>query len=56
MNGFDPKFYQLEEIRGIEGKTEFVARWVECDRFRSRELRLVPEVCLWYLNGMNLEG
>ncbi|NJR52278.1 MAG: NUDIX hydrolase [Leptolyngbyaceae cyanobacterium CSU_1_3] len=45
----DPKFYQLEEIRGLEGKTEFVARWVECDRFRSKELLLVPEECEIYI-------
>jgi ADP-ribose pyrophosphatase YjhB (NUDIX family) len=45
----DSRLYQQAEIRGIEGKTEFVAQWVECDRFRSKELRLVPEVCLQYL-------
>ncbi|KAM3094592.1 NUDIX hydrolase [Phormidesmis sp. 146-12] len=48
----DASLYQQSEIRGIEGKTEFVARWVECDRFRSRELRLVPEVCLQYLKQL----
>ncbi|KAM3090119.1 NUDIX hydrolase [Phormidesmis sp. 146-35] len=45
----DPRFYQQTEIRGIEGKTKFVAQWVECDRFRNKELHLVPEVCLQYL-------
>ncbi len=45
----DANLYQQSEIRGIEGKTEFIARWVECDRFRYGELRLVPEVCLPYL-------
>lgn len=45
----DPKFYKLEKIRGIEGETEFLAQWVECDRFLTRELRLVPEACLEYL-------
>jgi NUDIX domain len=45
----DPKFYQLEKIIGVEGKTEFTAKWVECDRFRSHELHLVPEICLTYL-------
>jgi NADH pyrophosphatase NudC (nudix superfamily) len=48
----DPRFYQQLEIQGIEGKTEFVAQWVECDRFRSQELRLVPEVCLAYLDRL----
>lgn len=45
----DSKFYQLDEFIGTETKTEFVVRWIECDRFRSNELHLVPEICLSYL-------
>ncbi len=37
----DSKFYQLDEFIGTETKTEFVVRWIECDRFRSKELHLV---------------
>ena len=45
----DSKFYQLDKFIGTETKTEFVVRWIECDRFRSKELHLVPEICLSYL-------
>ncbi len=45
----DSKFYQLDEFIGTETKTEFVVRWIECDRFQSNELHLVPEICLSYL-------
>ncbi|MBW4519983.1 MAG: NUDIX domain-containing protein [Scytolyngbya sp. HA4215-MV1] len=45
----DAEFYQKEQIYCIEGKLKFVASWVECDRFRTRELQLVPEACLQYL-------
>ena len=45
----DAKFYQLDELIGNEAETEFVVRWIECDRFRSKELDLVPEECLGYL-------
>ena len=39
----DAKFYQLEEIDFAEGKRKKRALWVEIDRFRSGELKLVPE-------------
>jgi len=45
----DSKFYQLDKFIGTETKTEFVVRWIECDRFQSKELHLVPEICLSYL-------
>lgn len=46
----DPKFYQLEELVCVEDSgVNFVARWVERDRFLTKELRLVPEICLKYL-------
>jgi hypothetical protein len=46
----DPKFYQLEPIHFQDGSpSSLVASWVECDRFLSGELRLVPESFLAYL-------
>ncbi|MCY7272158.1 MAG: NUDIX domain-containing protein [Phormidesmis sp. CAN_BIN44] len=45
----DSRFYQLDEFIGTETKTEFVVQWIECNRFQSKELHLVPEICLSYL-------
>lgn len=45
----DSKFYQQPSIIGNEGGAEFTALWIDCDRFKSGELRLVPEQCLGYL-------
>ena len=45
----DSKFYQLDEMIGTETNMTFVARWIECDRFQSKELHLFPETCLSYL-------
>ncbi|MGI0487343.1 NUDIX hydrolase [Pantanalinema rosaneae CENA516] len=47
----DPKFYQLEQLIFLEdvGNTPITGLWVDCDRFRSGELRLVPPACLDYL-------
>lgn len=45
----DPKFYQLESTTFMEGIREKTALWVEIDRLRSGELRLVPENFLDYL-------
>jgi len=45
----DPKFYELESLVFKEGKREKTALWVECDRLRSGELRLVPEGFLDYV-------
>jgi 8-oxo-dGTP pyrophosphatase MutT (NUDIX family) len=45
----DPSLYELPLIPGVENGGPFVAHWIECDRFRSQELRLVPEACLQWL-------
>lgn len=45
----DPQFYQMESVAGWEGDTSFTAHWIEIERFKSGELRLVPEACLAYL-------
>lgn len=39
----DNKFYQLEDIVFAEGKRKKCALWVELERFKSGELKLVPE-------------
>ena len=44
----EPTFYQLEEIDFAEGKRKKRALWVEIDRFKSGELKLVPEQFLEY--------
>lgn len=44
----DKKFYQLEEIVFAEGKRKKRALWVEIERFKSGELKLVPEDFLRY--------
>lgn len=45
----DSKFYQLEKIVFNEGERQKTALWVDINRFKSGELRLVPEVFLDYL-------
>ncbi len=45
----DQKFYQLTETTFMEGTRQKKALWVEIDRLRSGELRLVPEGFLDYL-------
>jgi len=45
----DPKFYQIEEITFMEKKRKKRALWVDGDRFKSGELRLVPEQFFEYL-------
>jgi 8-oxo-dGTP pyrophosphatase MutT (NUDIX family) len=45
----EPKFYQIEEITFMEKKRKKRALWVESDRFKSGELRLVPEHFFEYL-------
>jgi 8-oxo-dGTP pyrophosphatase MutT (NUDIX family) len=45
----DPRFYEVETILGQENSVPFAAHWIEADRFRSGELRLVPAACLAYL-------
>lgn len=39
----DSKLYQQPYLMGYEGNDAFKAEWIEIDRFRSGELRLVPE-------------
>lgn len=46
----DPKFYQLESLEFSESTThKHTALWVEIARFKSGELRLVPEAFFDYL-------
>lgn len=45
----DPKFYQVDKLDFKEGKRKKTALWVECDRFKTGELKLVPEQFLDYL-------
>lgn len=45
----DPRFYQIDSVQVKDSTVEYTALWVECDRFKSGELRLVPKVCLQYL-------
>ena len=45
----DPKFYQLESLVFNEGERQKTALWVEIERFKSGELRLVPEQFFDYL-------
>lgn len=44
----DPKFYQLEQVVFTEGKRKKTALWIDINRFKSRELNLVPEQFLEY--------
>ena len=46
----DPKFYQLEELFFAEGERKKKALWVDISRFKSGELKLVPEPFLEYLD------
>ncbi|HEY9710254.1 MAG TPA: NUDIX hydrolase [Oculatellaceae cyanobacterium] len=46
----DPKFYQLEELVFAEGERKKKALWVDISRFKTGELKLVPEPFLEYLN------
>jgi 8-oxo-dGTP pyrophosphatase MutT (NUDIX family) len=45
----DPKFYQLEKLEFAEGERKKTALWVDINRFKSEELRLVPENFFQYL-------
>ncbi|MBW4446461.1 MAG: NUDIX hydrolase [Spirirestis rafaelensis WJT71-NPBG6] len=45
----EPKFYQLENLVFAEGERQKTALWVEISRFKSGELKLVPEQFLEYL-------
>lgn len=48
----DPKFYQLESLVFAEGKREKTALWLPIERFKSGELRLVPDNFLGYYEGI----
>jgi len=46
----DSKFYQLESLVFSESEThKHLALWIDISRFKSGELRLVPEVFFEYL-------
>lgn len=45
----DPRFYRLEQLTFAEGSRQKTALWVDIERFKSGELRLVPENFLGYL-------
>jgi 8-oxo-dGTP pyrophosphatase MutT (NUDIX family) len=45
----DPKFDELENLVFAEGERQKTALWVEISRFKSGELKLVPEEFLEYL-------
>ncbi|MFB2878920.1 NUDIX hydrolase [Floridanema aerugineum] len=45
----DPKFYHLSSINFPEKKRQKTALWVEIEKFKSGELKLVPEKFLTYL-------
>jgi 8-oxo-dGTP pyrophosphatase MutT (NUDIX family) len=44
----DPKFYQLDKLDFSEGERQKTALWIDINRFKSGELRLVPEQFLDY--------
>ncbi|MBW4603299.1 MAG: NUDIX hydrolase [Calothrix sp. FI2-JRJ7] len=45
----DPKYYELQRQEFTEGERKKVAVWVDINRCKSGELRLVPEQFLEYL-------
>ncbi|AKG20141.1 NUDIX hydrolase [Calothrix sp. 336/3] len=45
----DSKFYQLESLTFAEGEREKTALWVDINRFKSGELKLVPDNFTDYL-------
>ena len=45
----DPKLYQLEKLVFAEGERQKTALWVDISRFKSGELKLVPEQFFEYL-------
>lgn len=49
-NFVEPKFYQLSELTFAEGVRKKRALWVEIERFKSKELKLVPEQFFEYLD------
>ncbi|WP_293125204.1 NUDIX domain-containing protein [Microcoleus sp. bin38.metabat.b11b12b14.051] len=47
----DSRFYELESLDFVDGNLKCTALWMPVDRFRSGELRLVPESFLDYYEG-----
>lgn len=45
----DSKFYQLEQIEFAEGEYKKTALWLDIEKCKSGELRIVPEQFLEYL-------
>lgn len=45
----DQRFYQVDSLIGQETNGTFKALWVAIDRFKSGQLRLVPEAFLTFL-------
>ncbi|WP_017315625.1 NUDIX hydrolase [Mastigocladopsis repens] len=48
-NFVDPKFYHIDKLGFSEDERHKTALWVNINRFKSGELRLVPEQFLDYL-------
>ncbi|MBW4680038.1 MAG: NUDIX hydrolase [Microcoleus vaginatus WJT46-NPBG5] len=46
----DRKFYELEQFTFAEGERQKTALWVDIERCKSGELRLVPEAFFDYLS------
>lgn len=46
----DRKFYELEQLTFAEGERKKTALWVDIERCKSGELRLVPEAFFDYLS------
>jgi 8-oxo-dGTP pyrophosphatase MutT (NUDIX family) len=46
----DPKFYQIDEIPFSEGDRQKIARWLDIQRLKSGELRIVPDEFWHYVN------
>lgn len=47
----DPKFYQLDSLAFADGDGQHTAFWMPIERFRSGELRLVPDKFINYCEG-----
>ncbi len=47
----DSKFYELESLNFADGDGEHTAFWMPIPRFRSGELRLVPDKFIDYCEG-----
>jgi 8-oxo-dGTP pyrophosphatase MutT (NUDIX family) len=45
----DPQFYELEQISFSEGEKQKTALWIDIEKCKSGELRIVPEQFLNYL-------